>query len=586
MQDDIAICEAYLHFLHGSGDFGDFWWFLYEHYGLTQDDLAQMKAGWRTNGITGPAVHLPHLIPAVKHLYWILRVAHSGSDMDTAMTMARGSIPGDLQWDIDDMLQNRNEWWVPGKIVSIRERLSPVWRGMEDMSAARSVLLLDVSLEMFCRTRLEGMDVGAAGRDDVLGTLELVLQGHCVSAGCTPEAAAALGTLRRLMHEPPPELGDRWSRPWALAAVAVFDNVAQAVAHHLDSICGLVQMPADVFSRIVEHVDQKYVDNFGEEVARGHPLYVASALLAKLQREARESAGLGPWEIISAGAGDGGAAVGKVVVAALADMQGDAAPADGAARVVLSEELGGLEDVPPGVTAVLTTSPVDLLSHIAIRARNTGVLLATCSDPAIWQELVGGEVGRTIAVSLGSGAGELQVAAAAAGAAAAVDGDATASGSVSLKKPENTDKWALKSGDFKEGVVGGKSLGVKRLAELAGPGYAVPEAFALPYGAFDRALEAAPAHIQDAFAAAVKELEGVAGNGSGGLDMEAVRGALEKVRAQVDGLPLPAGLQEEVAAAVAGTGSPLEAWANISDEAVCPLCPGCCCGVFVVNTPQ
>ena len=47
-RDDIAIGEAYLHFLHGSGDWGDFWWFLFEHYGLTQEDLEGMKAGWRT----------------------------------------------------------------------------------------------------------------------------------------------------------------------------------------------------------------------------------------------------------------------------------------------------------------------------------------------------------------------------------------------------------------------------------------------------------------------------------------------------------------------------------------------------------
>jgi hypothetical protein len=107
-----------------------------------QEDLNAMKAGWRTQGITGPAVHLPFLIPAVQHLLWVLKVTHSGSDLDTAMTMARGCLPGDLQWDIDDLLTNRNEWWVPGKIVNIRERLAPVWRGLEDASAARSVLLL------------------------------------------------------------------------------------------------------------------------------------------------------------------------------------------------------------------------------------------------------------------------------------------------------------------------------------------------------------------------------------------------------------------------------------------------------------
>lgn len=571
MQDDIAICEAYLHFLHGSGDFGDFWWFIYEHYNLTPEDLAGMKAGWRTQGITGPAVHLPFLIPAVKHLHWVLKIAHSGSDMDTAMTMARGSLPGDLQWDIDDMLTNRQEWWVPGKIASIRERLSPVWRGMEDMSAMRSVMQLDIALEMFCRTRMEGADVDAIERDDVLGMLELVLQSHCVSAGCTPEMAAAAAGLRRLMHEPSPEAGERWSRSWALAAVAVLDNVAQAVAHHLDTICGLVQMPADLFGEKVPTVDHKYVDNFGEEVARGHPLYVASAMLAKLQRETREAAGLGPWEVISSGAASGGAAVGRVVVSALADMQGASAPADGVARVVLSEELGGLEDVPPGVAAVLTTSPVDLLSHIAIRARNTGVLLATCSDGALWQELVGGKEGRMVAVALGAGAGEVQVSAAPEGAGAAASGDGantSAAGPVRLTKPQKTDKWALRPEEFQEGLVGGKSLGVKRLSDLAAAEYAVPPAFAVPYGAFERALDSAPQHTRDEFSAAVGALQSVAGPSAQDLDMDVVRGALAEVRTAVSRLPLPPALREQIAAAASAAGPPLAAWGAIEDDAV------------------
>ena len=34
------------------------------------------------------------------------------------------------------------------------------------------------------------------------------------------------------------------------------------------------------------------------------------------------------------------------------------------------------------VTAVLTSSPTDVLSHVAIRARSQGVLLATCFDEA------------------------------------------------------------------------------------------------------------------------------------------------------------------------------------------------------------
>ena len=55
------------------------------------------------------------------------------------------------------------------------------------------------------------------------------------------------------------------------------------VQHTLDSLASLTQMPANIFGERVESVDNKYVANFGEEVARGHSLYVSSGLLSKLQ---------------------------------------------------------------------------------------------------------------------------------------------------------------------------------------------------------------------------------------------------------------------------------------------------------------
>ena len=93
----------------------------------------------------------------------------AGADLDTSMTMARGALPGDLQWSIDDMLTNRGEWWVPGKIVEIREQLSPVWRNCEDPSSLRSLLLLDISLEAFLRTRIEA---STGGIDSMTGARE------------------------------------------------------------------------------------------------------------------------------------------------------------------------------------------------------------------------------------------------------------------------------------------------------------------------------------------------------------------------------------------------------------------------------
>ena len=40
--------------------------------------------------------------------------------MDSAMDHARGHMPDDIQTEIADMLKNREEYWVPNKIVELR----------------------------------------------------------------------------------------------------------------------------------------------------------------------------------------------------------------------------------------------------------------------------------------------------------------------------------------------------------------------------------------------------------------------------------------------------------------------------------
>ena len=73
-------------------------------------------------------MHLPHLIGPFQHYLWILKTCHAGADMDVALEMARGGLDGDLAWQLTDLLQNRNAWWVPGKIVELRQRLSGYWK--------------------------------------------------------------------------------------------------------------------------------------------------------------------------------------------------------------------------------------------------------------------------------------------------------------------------------------------------------------------------------------------------------------------------------------------------------------------------
>ena len=47
-----------------------------------------------------------------------------GADMDVALEMAKGGLDGDLLWNLHDLLSHRDDWWVPGKLVDLRQRLA------------------------------------------------------------------------------------------------------------------------------------------------------------------------------------------------------------------------------------------------------------------------------------------------------------------------------------------------------------------------------------------------------------------------------------------------------------------------------
>ena len=52
-----------------------------------------------------------------------------------------------------------------------------------------------------------------------------------------------------------------------------------------------------------------------------------------------------------------------------------------------------------GVVALLTPASVDVLSHSAVRARNGGIVMATCFDPAAVAQL-DSLSGKTVAVTV------------------------------------------------------------------------------------------------------------------------------------------------------------------------------------------
>jgi len=546
--DDIAICEAYLAYLH-SGNHDDYWRVLWDSGKLTKESLESFS-----KPIRAWPMHLPHLINPFKHYLWLLKVTHSGADLDTAAEMCKGIVDDDLRWNIFDVLGHREEWWVPGKIVEVRERLKNYWTQPD---ASRDLLLLDCALENWFRLRLERTDRSQLKGDDLIELLALVLRSTLISVedGELSQVAEQWEWVRS--NAP----GARWSKEWALAALATAQRTELSVAAHMDRIYGLVQPHAEAFQAACK-LDAKHILNFGEEVVRGQPLFLSAQLLQALEPSLRAAAGVSSWQVISQGASS---PTGKVLaIGSLAEVQGlhYASP-----TILVADHVGGDEDIPAGVVAVLTRSATDVLSHAAIRARAQRVLLATCFDESQWGPLkeLAGAPSATVTVTL-EGDVRGTPGTSAVGDVPAEGGDGKGAHGIVLAQPKVTDKWALQETEFQAGLVGAKALNCAALAAAPGkPDWLrTPGSVSLPWGAAERAMaHPANANVLGAVMSGQTHIAKLSAKGT--ADLTPALQELATIRQAVaTQLVAPPELVAEVSAAAAAAGliPSASAWAE------------------------
>lgn len=536
--DDVAICEAYLAFLH-SGNHDDYWRVLWDSGRITKESLESMS-----KPIKAWPRHLPHLIGPMQHYLWILKVTHSGANLDTAMEMAKGALDGDLQWNIYDMLKNRHEWWVPGKIIEIRERLAPVWKA----PCGRDVMLLDVALDDYFRTASERADLRTLSGDDLIGIGRLVLR-NALATEYLPDLRACLNQWDQLMSRPV-----KWDREWGLAALAAAERTQLALSAHMDTLYNQVQPHARLFGEKCK-IDPKYIDNLGEEVVRGQSLFLLSPLLQHLQPMLRKTAGVGDWQVVSQQDAQGKLSA----ITSLADVQGQSYAE---ATALLADEVGGMEDIPAGITAVLTRSATDVLSHVAIRARSQGVLLATCFDDAEWAA-AHKQVGHQVSIKVNA-SGHVSIAPLGADEKSTNGNGANGNGAngkpLRLAKPKQTAAWAVGEAEFAGDVVGGKSLNLAHLRAKLPANVGAPFSVTLPFGTFEKVLSHS---ANSAAATQLKQLSSALDKSPGG----SVPAPLAQIRELVeDGLVPPPELPSQVASLAASAGVvPVEVAKKLGD---------------------
>jgi alpha-glucan,water dikinase len=210
---------------------------------------------------------------------------------------------------------------------------------------------------------------------------------------------------------------------------------------------------------------------------RGRPAFILAKLIRHLHPILRKSAELSDWQVISRGRGAGQVEV----VSALKSIQNKTFPRP---TVVITDTVAGDENIPQGVTAIVTPDATDVVSHAAIRARNSGVLLATCYNPetverlkSLTGKLINLQVNSAGEVIFEEGSGE--------------KAEAAPSAVTRVPKPSFRPRftaYAVPAGDFNEKIVGGKSNNLKRLRDKVPDWIHLLNSVALPFGVFEEVL--------------------------------------------------------------------------------------------------
>jgi len=471
--DDIVLCEAYLEFLYSNGNLDRF----YEK--LLQGGVTRQRLESFERPIRSQPDFVPHLKDALiadfQQFLRILRSVHAGTDLETAINAARSRLDGDTQNLVWRIWEHRHgQPALPGlaaEITEARRRLGPRLPGGAD---ARELLYLDLALEQFLRLMVERNLQNVAGGDALVELIACLVENRLLS---TDDAELAICWRHWLRLKDQPRLGADWS----LRAKSAVDRIGRVLSGLIDRTYQVLQPKAERLGHAF-HADAWVVTLFSEEVVRGSSLdFVLSMLLRHLEPILRQAAHLGHWQIVSRGTGSG-------IVEVVDQLRAVQGKTFDRPRVVVAKHVNGDEEIPEAVTAVIAPDVTDIVSHVAVRARNAGLLFASCYDAETFNRLKGLQ-GRSVRVQV-SPSGDVQV-------------EETSEKLVKPALPSTrwarpakvqprSTAWALAAAEFDPSLTGGKALNLVRLDGKLPAWVRRPASIAVPFGACERVIAAGP----------------------------------------------------------------------------------------------
>jgi alpha-glucan,water dikinase len=489
--DDIVICEAYLDFLRSDGD-QDIFYKTLGNGGVSKERLKSFER---------PIVTDPDFVPHIKdgliydfeNYLKLLKSVHSGTDLDSAAGAAGYLLDYEMRGPLQTIFQHRDSNSV--SLIKIAESISDLRRLLserlnsdKDEKRVRDMIYLDLALEEYFRVVLERSIHLSTDSDQLVEILSFVIENEKLSFDSI-ELVECFRHWQRLMTIP------RSGTQWSLHAKSILDRIARAVSDMSDRYYGLFQDKA-VYLGKAFYAEEWIINIFSEEIVRGRLSFILSLLVRHLDPVLRKDAKLGDWQVISHGQ-----ATGVVeVVDSLRSVQGRSFHNP---TIIIAEQVRGDEEPPEGVRAVITTDLVDLVAHVAIRARNSRLLFATCYDTDKFQHLKSLN-GSMLSLVINQ-SGDLLVEKASEEPDKKISDMQT--GLIKIASPEFS-RYAISSREFNDNLVGGKSLNLVRLQDKLPEWILTPASVAIPFGVFEELLsQEINKNVADQYKTLVNRLE-------------------------------------------------------------------------------
>ncbi|MBF0590720.1 MAG: hypothetical protein HQL02_01400 [Nitrospirae bacterium] len=367
--DDIAICEAYIEFLRSNGNLDVFFSTL-RAAGISRERLAGFE-----RPITTPPDFVPHLKDALLHDFSnylkTLKSVHSGTDLYRAVNAALYLFDHGMQQKLHSILQYKDTSLsnVTTTITEVCRELNSRLDNERDRQRLRDLLFLSLGLEEHLRVLIEKHVNQNMNVEELTSLIAIVVE-NILLTNTNDDLRACSRHLSRLSFQ---------DNEWRYHCLAILERLKRLLGSFIDRYYRMFHDNAQFLGKAF-HADSWTVNLFTEEVIRTRLIFALSLLLQYLEMALLKQGILPQWQVISRHN-----AVGKAeVVDALHKVTQTVFDTP---TIIITDKVVGDEEIPKGVTAIISGNNIDVVSHLGVRARNGAVLFATCYNKDIVERL-------------------------------------------------------------------------------------------------------------------------------------------------------------------------------------------------------